>query len=53
MFVSRHWTIRPEVIAALVIRDSRSFVVTTGAVRLAYHFEEHPITPSAHTGRAR
>jgi len=53
VFVSRHWTIRPEVIAALVIRDSRSFVVTTGAVRLAYHFEEHPITPSAHTGRAR
>jgi hypothetical protein len=45
VFLSRHWTIRPEVIATLVIRDSRSFVVTTGAVRLAYHFEEHPITP--------
>ena len=53
VFLSRHWTIRPEVIATLVVRDSRSFVVTTGAVRLAYHFEEHPITPSAHSGRAR
>ena len=53
VFLNRHWTIRPEVIATLVVRDSRSLVVTTGAVRLAYHFEEHPITPSTHTGRAR
>ena len=45
VFLSRHWTIRPEVIATLVIRDSRSFVVTTGAVRLAYHFEDHPVNP--------
>jgi hypothetical protein len=53
VFLSRHWTIRPEVMTTLVIRDARSFVVTTGAVRLAYHFEDHPITPTAHTGRAR
>ena len=51
MFVSRHWTLRPEVIATVVMRDSRSFVVTTGALRLAYHFEDHPVTPRTHAGR--
>jgi hypothetical protein len=45
LFVNRHWTIRPEVMANVVLRDSRSFVVTTGVVRLAYHFEDHPVTP--------
>ena len=45
VFLSRHWTVRPEVLATGVMRNSRSFIVTTGAVRLAYHFEEHPITP--------
>ena len=49
MFVSRHWTVRPEVMANVVVRDGRSFVATTGVVRLGYHFEEHPVTPSAHT----
>jgi hypothetical protein len=50
MFLSRHWSLRPEVMATVVMRDSRSFVVTTGAVRLGYHFEDHPITPRAHAG---
>jgi hypothetical protein len=45
MFINRHWTLRPEVVATVVMRDSRNFVVTTGAVRLAYHFEDHPVTP--------
>ena len=45
VFVSRHWTVRPEILATVVLRDSRNFVVTTGAVRLAYHFEDHPVTP--------
>ena len=45
MFVSRHWTIRPEILGTVVLRDSRTFVVTTGAVRLGYHFEDHPVTP--------
>jgi hypothetical protein len=45
LFVSRHWTIRPEILATAVLRNSRSFVVTTGAVRLGYHFEDHPVTP--------
>jgi hypothetical protein len=52
VFLSRHWTIRPDVMATVVLRNSRSFVVTTGAVHLAYHFEDHPVTPSGHdTGR--
>jgi len=45
MFVSRHWAVRPEILATVVLRDSRNFVVTTGAVRLGYHFEDHPVTP--------
>jgi len=45
VFVNRHWTIRPEILVTAVLRNSHSFVVTTGAVRLAYHFEDHPVTP--------
>ena len=45
VFVSQHWTVRPEILATVVLRNSRNFVVTTGAVRLAYHFEDHPVTP--------
>jgi len=45
VFVSRHWTIRPEILATAVLRDSHRFIVTTGAVRLGYHFEDHPVTP--------
>lgn len=49
LHVSRHWAMRPEVLATVVLRDGRSFVVTTGVVRLAYHFEDHPVTPRAKT----
>jgi hypothetical protein len=45
VFLTRKWTIRPEVLATVVVRDSRSFVVTTAALRLGYHFEGHPVTP--------
>jgi hypothetical protein len=44
VFVTRKWTIRPEVLSMIVVRDSRSFVVTMAAVRLGYHFEGHPVT---------
>jgi hypothetical protein len=30
----------------LVRADGQSYFVTTVAVRLAYHFEEHPVTPA-------
>ena len=46
VFLSRHWTLRPEVVATIVLRDSRSVVVTTGVVRVGYHFEEHPVEPN-------
>jgi hypothetical protein len=45
LYVSRHWAVRPELLASIVLRDPRSFVVTTGVVRLAYHFEDHVTAP--------
>jgi hypothetical protein len=49
LFMTRHVSIRPDVEAKIVRRDSRSHVATAISVRLAYHFEDHPITP----GRVR
>jgi outer membrane protein with beta-barrel domain len=45
VFVTRKWTIRPEVLATMVMRDAHTFVVTTAALRLGYHFEAHPVAP--------
>jgi hypothetical protein len=44
-FVSRHIAIRPQVEATIVMRNSQTYVVTSVAIRAAYHFEDHPITP--------
>jgi hypothetical protein len=44
-FISRHWAVRPDVREMVVLRNSRSYFVTDFAVHLAYHFEDHPITP--------
>jgi hypothetical protein len=46
-FVSRHWAIRPEVRETTALRDARSYWMTTFAFHVAYHFEDHPITPRA------
>jgi len=46
-FVSRHWALRPEVQETAVVRDARSYWMTVFAFHVAYHFEEHPITPRA------
>lgn len=46
MFVSRHFAVRPDVEAMIVMRDSQRHVVTTAAVHLAFHFEDHPVTPA-------
>ena len=46
LFVTRHVAIRPDVEAKFVRRDSQNYVVTAFSVHLAYHFEDHPITPS-------
>ena len=45
-FLNRHWAIRPDVREMVVLRDSRSYFVTTVAVHVAYHFEDHPVTPT-------
>lgn len=44
--VSRHIAIRPEVETRIVPADAGTFAVTAIAVRFAYHFEDHPITPA-------
>jgi hypothetical protein len=44
LFVRPHVAIRPDIQAKVVRHGSRSYVVTTVAVHLAYHFETHPIT---------
>ena len=46
LFVGRHVAIRPDVEAKIVWRRSQNYVVTAVSVHLAYHFEDHPITPS-------
>jgi hypothetical protein len=52
VFLSRQIAIRPEVDATIVMRDSRTRVVPTARIHLAYHFEDHPITSDrAATGR--
>jgi hypothetical protein len=44
-FVNRHWAIRPDVREMVVLRNSRSYFVTAFAIHVAYHFEDHPVTP--------
>ena len=44
LFVRPHVAIRPDIQAKVIRHDSRSYVVATIAVHLAYHFETHPIT---------
>jgi hypothetical protein len=44
-FLSRHWALRPDVREMVVLRHSRSYFVTAFAVHVAYHFEDHPVTP--------
>jgi len=43
--VTRRLMVRPNVEAMVVARHSRTYVVTTVAVHLAYRFEHHPVTP--------
>lgn len=44
VFLSRQIAVRPEVDATIVMRDSRTRVMPTARIHLAYHFEDHPIT---------
>jgi hypothetical protein len=46
VFVSRHVSVRPDVEVTFVRRNGGTYVVPIGALHVAYHFEDHPITPS-------
>jgi hypothetical protein len=46
LFVTQHAALRPEVTSTFVIGDARTHAVTAFALRMTYHFEDHPITPS-------
>lgn len=50
VFVSRHWAIRPDVGLTAVRDHGASYLVTGVTVHAAYHFEDHPVTPSS-TGK--
>jgi hypothetical protein len=45
VYVTRHLAIRPDVRVLLARADGDTRPVTVVAVHLAYHFEDHPITP--------
>ena len=49
VFVTRHVAVRPDVEAMVVMRDSRRHVVAIAAFHIAFHFEDHPVTPSRRT----
>ena len=45
IYLKRHLALRPDVRVLLVNADSGRRTVAVYGVHLAYHFEEHPITP--------
>jgi hypothetical protein len=45
IFVTRRVALRPEFETTIAFRNSRSHAVTAIAIQLAYHFEDHRITP--------
>jgi len=46
ILATRHIAIKPAVEVTTVFRNSNTFTMTAGVVRLAYHFENHPVTPA-------
>ena len=46
VFVTRHISFRPGIEVMIVRRHAQNCGVTTAAVHVAYHFEDHPVTPS-------
>lgn len=46
LFMTTHAALRPEVTSTFVMGDGRTQVVTAVVLRMTYHFEDHPITPS-------
>jgi hypothetical protein len=46
IFLARHLALRPELTILLVTTRSDTHAVPVYGVHLAYHFEDHPITPA-------
>lgn len=46
---TRHIAIRPAVEFTTVFRNRDTFTMMAGVVRVAYHFENHPVTPTGKT----
>ena len=46
VFMSRRISLQPAVEAMIVTADSQSYTLTLATIRLAYHFEDHPVTRS-------
>jgi hypothetical protein len=49
LIVTRHIAIRPAAEFTTVFRNRDTFTMMAGVVRVAYHFENHPVTPSGNT----
>jgi hypothetical protein len=46
VLATRHFSLRPAVEFTVVLRNGDSYTSTAGVLRLAYHFENHPVTPT-------
>src|SRR5688500_5490770 len=46
LFVGRNLALRPEVEGMIVLRESRSHLVTAFRIGVVYRIEDHPVTPS-------
>lgn len=49
IIATRHIAIRPAAEFTTVFRNRDTFTMMAGVVRLAYHFENHPVTPTGKT----
>jgi hypothetical protein len=47
IIATRHVAIRPAIEVTTVFRNRNTFAMTAGVVRVAYHFEDHPVTPAS------
>ena len=46
VLATRRFALRPTVEVTVVVRNSDSYATTAGVLRLAYFFENHPVTPT-------
>jgi len=46
VLISRNWALRPEAEVTVVLDGGHAYTVVSGVIRLAYAFEQRPITPA-------